>query len=67
MEGERKDPWLLPVPIGVFDGIVGAIKWVYDLTGADSVRDAWELGKIPGATTPSRTCSRRPMLKDTAL
>ena len=33
-------------PIGVFDGIVGAIKWVYDLTGADSVRDAWELGKI---------------------
>ena len=44
--GERKDPWLLPVPIGVFDGIVGAIKWVYDLTGADSVRDAWELGKI---------------------
>jgi divinyl chlorophyllide a 8-vinyl-reductase len=44
--GERKEPWLLPVPIGVFDGIVGAIKWVYDLTGADSVRDAWELGKI---------------------
>ena len=37
---------MLPVPIGVFDGIVGAIKWVYDLTGADSVRDAWELGKI---------------------
>ena len=44
--GERKEPWLLPVPIGVFDGIVGAIKWVYDLTGSDQVRDAWELGKI---------------------
>ena len=57
--GERKEPWLLPVPIGVFDGIVGAIKWVYDLTGADSVR-CGELGKL-GGTTPPRTCSRRPM------
>ena len=63
--GERKEPWLLPVPIGVFDGIVGAIKWVYDLTGADSVRDAWELGRL-GAITPSRTCSRRPTRSATA-
>lgn len=44
--GERKAPWLLPVPIGVFDAIVGGIKWAYDLTGADSVKDAWELGQI---------------------
>jgi divinyl chlorophyllide a 8-vinyl-reductase len=43
---ERKEPWLLGVPIGVFDGIVGAIEWAADLTGNPGVRDAWELGKI---------------------
>lgn len=43
---DRKEPWLLPVPIAVFDAIVGAIKWVYDLTGKQGVKDAWELGQI---------------------
>jgi divinyl chlorophyllide a 8-vinyl-reductase len=42
----RKDPWLLGVPIGVFDAIVGAIEWVADKTGSSAVRDAWELGLI---------------------
>ena len=47
VDGEpRKEPWLLGVPIGVFDGIVGAIKWAYDLTGSPKVKDAWELGQI---------------------
>ena len=47
VDGEpRKEPWLLGVPIGVFDGIVGAIKWAYELTGSPKVKDAWELGQI---------------------
>jgi len=45
-EDARKDPWLLPVPIGVFDGIVGFIRWLADVTDSPKVRDAWELGQI---------------------
>ncbi|KAH8059300.1 divinyl chlorophyllide a 8-vinyl-reductase [Aureococcus anophagefferens] len=59
VDGEpRKEPWLLGVPIGVFDGIVGAIKWAYDLTGSPKVKDAWELGQI-AATTPLPSVANR--------
>ncbi|KAJ1452069.1 hypothetical protein M885DRAFT_528110 [Pelagophyceae sp. CCMP2097] len=43
---ERKAPWLLPVPISLFDVIIGGIDAVAKLTGSAKIADAAELGRI---------------------
>ena len=43
---ERKAPWLLPVPIGLFDVIIGVLDKVASLSGSQKLVDAAELGRI---------------------
>lgn len=42
----RKDPWLLPVPIGLFDFIVGTLDKLADFFDSDDLRDTAEFGRI---------------------
>mmetsp|Transcript_8282 Transcript_8282/g.34109 ORF Transcript_8282/g.34109 Transcript_8282/m.34109 type:complete len:125 (+) Transcript_8282:1047-1421(+) len=42
----RKEPWLLAVPIGLFDAIIGGFDWLAGLLDSDKLRDAAEFARI---------------------
>ena len=41
-----KEPWLLSVPIGIFDAIINSLQWVADTFNSEKFEDAAEFGRI---------------------
>lgn len=41
-----KKPWLLSVPIGLFDVIIDSLQWLGDTLNSEKFQDAAELGRI---------------------
>jgi len=42
----NKEPWLLSVPIGIFDAIINSLQWVADTFNSEKFEDAAEFGRI---------------------
>merc|ERR1719401_360813 len=41
-----KEPWLLGVPIGIFDFIINGLQWLADTFNSEKFEDAAEFGRI---------------------